>query len=654
VFKLRMIILRIVGLFVSCVLVLIGILLLRHSSIIPGIVVTLIATVFFALIAFLNEKYPLEDDAALAFKPYLIPVLFWIICAAALIYSVTTLAGQENSGPSGYWTSAAWIGSLFFLIFGMLWIAHWKFPKWEQIKDWFGQNKQEILIVTVLILVGGFLRAYIISLHPFPWSGDEASIGTEGSLILKGKVTNFFEGGWSGQPNWSFVPTALAEIVFGQTILAIRIVSVVEGTLTILFTYLLARELFERNRIIAILAAGFLVAFPVHLQFSRLGVNDIMDGLNVSLVLWLVVRAIRKDRPIDYLWAGIAGGLTFYTYIGSRLVLALAVFVLAYTALRQRGYLRSHFSHLGVFLAGIVVAIAPEGFYFYQHYNVFLTRWEQANILSNHWLIDAAHNSGLIIPAFLWKHFTDTILVYISNPAVAGCFNSPLPYLTIIGSILFLFGMGYTFSKLFEARMMTLLVWFWAVVFFGGFMTQDAPANSRLVMSLPAVAIFVGLGIYKFSDYLLKAKLINLQWQKIISAIIIVLLVGQNIGFYFGVYYYQNYNEDANGELGQQTGLELQRLGTDYDLYLFGIPRVFAAFPTTVFLAPDNGLYDLTTDKIGSLTLRSGKGNIFVAIPENRANLTAIEQKFPGGKWEAVPRKFKAEVLYYAYLLPPK
>ena len=102
----------------------------------------------------------------------------------------------------------------------------------------------------------------------------------------------------------------------------------------------------------------------------------------------------------------------------------------------------------------------------------------------------------------------------------------------------------------------------------------------------------LGLGIYKFTDYLLKIKLINLHWQKIISTIIVFILIGQKIGYYFGVYYYQNYNEDANGELGQRSSLELKQLGPDYDLYLFGTPRVFAAFPITVFLAPYNGLYD--------------------------------------------------------------
>jgi hypothetical protein len=350
-----------------------------------------------------------------------------------------------------------------------------------------------------------------------------------------------------------------------------------------------------------------------------------MDSLNASLVLWLVVRAIHKDRVTDYLAAGILGGLSFYTYIGSRLVLALAIVVLAYAVIRERGYFRSHLSRIGIFLAGAGVAIAPVGYYFFRHYDVFLTRWAQANIFSNDWLINASKNAGLSIPAFLWKHFTDTILVYISNPAVGAIYNSPMPYLTIFGSIFFL--------------MMTLLVWFWSVVFFGGFMTQDAPANARLIMSLPAVALFIGFGIYKFTDYLLRMKLINQHWQKIISAIVVLILIGQNIAFFFGVYYIQDYNEDANAELGQKTGLDLQRLGPNYDLYLFGVPRVFAAFPTTVFLAPENGLFE---------------GNIFVAIPENRNDLMAVSQKYPGGTWATTQRSFKQEVLYYAYFIPPK
>jgi 4-amino-4-deoxy-L-arabinose transferase-like glycosyltransferase len=612
---------------------------------------SLIATLIFVLTVFLNEKYPLKDEDAQAFKPFLAPAFFWLGSAISLIFVINTMATQESGGSLAYWVTAGWLISLLFLVIGMLWITHWEPPKWGQIKDWFSRNKKELLIVAGLLLAGAFFRSYILTHHPYPWSGDEASIGIEGRRILNGEVTDFFAGGWSGQPNWSFIPTALSEIIFGKTILAIRVVSMLEGTLAILFLYLLSRELF--NKTIAFLSAGFLVAFPIHLQFSRIGVNNIIDSLNVCLVLWLVIRAIRNSRPSDYLWAGIAGGLTFYTYVGSRLVLALALFVLAYTVLHQRGYIRTHISLLGIFLVGLIVAIAPQGYFFIRHPEIFMTRLSQASILSNNWVINAAHNSGKSIYAFLWKHFTDTILVYVSQPAVGNFFNSYMPYLTVLGAIFFLFGMGYTFTKLFEPRMMTLLVWFWSVVFIGGFMTQDAPANTRLVMTLPAVALFIALGIERFTDFFRRLKLINLRWQIIVCALLVLILVGQNIGFYFGKYYSLNYNEDSNAELGQQTGLELQRLGPNYDIYLFGTPRVFAAFPTTVFLAPENGLFDLRTDTLDSLALRPGKRNIFVAIPENRKDLETIAQKYPGGTWETKQKLYKQEILYYTYILPP-
>jgi hypothetical protein len=214
--------------------------------------------------------------------------------------------------------------------------------------------------------------------------------------------------------------------------------------------------------------------------------------------------------------------------------------------------------------------------------------------------------------------------------------------------------MGFAFAKILEPRMMILLVWFWSVVLLGGFLTQNAPANTRLVMTLPAVALFLALGIYGFTDYLLRMRLFNQHWRIIVSAMLVLILMGQNIAFYFGVYYFRDYSEDANAELGQLTGLELQHLGAAYDLYLFGTPRVFAAFPTTVFLAPDNGLFDLRSDTIDSMTLRPGKRNIFVAIPENRSDLITISQKYPGGTWESTPRRYKQEVLYYAYIIPPK
>jgi hypothetical protein len=131
------------------------------------------------------------------------------------------------------------------------------------------------------------------------------------------------------------------------------------------------------------------------------------------------------------------------------------------------------------------------------------------------------------------------------------------------------------------------------------------------------------------------------------------LLATQNIWFYFGTYRDADYFADPNGELYQQVGLELQQLGPNYDYYLFGLPRVFAASPTTMFLAPGNEMFDSTSEKIESTTLRPGNGNMFVAIPENRNDLDTIATKYPDGIWETIGRRYKPGVLYYAYILVP-
>jgi hypothetical protein len=137
-----------------------------------------------------------------------------------------------------------------------------------------------------------------------------------------------------------------------------------------------------------------------------------------------------------------------------------------------------------------------------------------------------------------------------------------------------------------------------------------------------------------------------------IIALVIILAI-QNLSFYFGTYREKYYNQDANGELAMEAGLELQQLGDKYDYYLFGVPRIFAEFPTTEFLAPKVEKFDLAAESIPELSFTPGRGAFVVAIPENQELLQQVKEKYPGGKWEIFPRKSRDEVLYYAYILTP-
>ena len=172
-------------------------------------------------------------------------------------------------------------------------------------------------------------------------------------------------------------------------------------------------------------------------------------------------------------------------------------------------------------------------------------------------------------------------------------------------------------------------------------------------MTSPAVALFVALGIYQLLNILMRLKFIKDWAGTALSILFCATLLIQNTVFYFGIYRTTYSFQDANGEFAMEIGKRLQQLGPKYNYYLFGIPRLFAAFPTDVFLAPDMNMEDLTTDSIASFTLSSDKGAIFAAIPDNLADLQKIAERYPGGKWEQFERIVQPEVLYYAYVYPP-
>jgi 4-amino-4-deoxy-L-arabinose transferase-like glycosyltransferase len=647
--KNRNIIIRYISLSISILLALVGIIILRQGEILSGILITIVAAILFVILTKYNEKNPLSGDDALVYQPIIMPSLFWIASISIMTFVLSYMSNWDRSGTINRWIAFGWVISLLCAAVGMLLAIKWH-PNWKQLGERIKNNRIELLIVASLLIVGFFLRIFILNDHPFPWSGDEASVGIEGQRIISGEVTDFFASGWSGQPNWSFVPTTLSLMILGKGIIAVRFVSALEGTLAILGLYLLSRELFGRN--VATLAAGFLVAFAYHLQFSRIGVNNIIDSMTVCFVLWLTSRAIRRGNIADYFWAGMAGGLSFYTYVGSRLVLLLAIIMIIYSIFFRRDSIKTQLVFMGSFLAAAILAMTPLLYYFIRHPDIFMTRFGQESIFLNHWLTNEAARTGTSIARILLKQFADTILVYISQPAVGNFFNSSQPYLSILGSIFFVFGMVYAFMKLKEPRMVTLLVWFWAVVFLGGVLTLSPPANTRLIMTSPAVAIFIALGITQFFRILTQLNLLNLRWQAIFSVSLLVILGMQNIAYYFGIYRYENYFQDATGEYAEVFGLELEKLGPNYDYYLFGLPRIFAAFPTIVFLSPENNMYDINRDMIDSLVLNPGKSNIFVAIPENRIDLERIKEIYPGGTWEEVGRRYRLEVLYYAYILP--
>lgn len=635
----------------SILFVLAGIIQLRAQSWMVGGICIVLAMLGFILSIRLLEKAPLTTEELETLRPWMIPAVLWAFVMSLLTVSVFYVADHFESVQTDRIAAVAWVVSV---ILGLLTVwgkPSWggnPRPLWERVKA----DRKELILLLVVILLAFALRTIDLINHPYPWSGDEASIGAEASRILSGETTNFFETSWSSQSNWSFLPTAISETMFGKNILAVRIPSALAGTLAVLFVYLAARELF--NPTVALMAGGFLATLPYHVHFSRLGVHNVVDSLMSALIFWLIARAMKTDDPRYYYSAGAVGGLCIYTYAGTRLALILGGLAILFLIVRQRDYLFSHWKHLIAFSVGILISAAPQAAFFARYPDIFIGRLGQEGILFNGWLTQQAAQTGKSIWEILFHQFTRTFMVFIASPAQGNFFNSPVPYLTIFGSILFLLGMAYALAFGWEPRHFIILIWFWAVVLFGGVLTMNPPANTRLLMTSPAVALFMALGAYKVMEYLQRFRIFPERLTVPVLVLIAGIITYQNVNFYMGEYKNKMYFEDANGEYAMEVSLIANKMGKDFRIHVLGAPRIFSGFPTFAFIAPENPRTDLNAETIPTLQLPPNTPAGFFAVPENRTLLQEISQRFPGGESGVVYRKTKPdEILFEYYILKP-
>jgi hypothetical protein len=301
-----------------------------------------------------------------------------------------------------------------------------------------------------------------------------------------------------------------------------------------------------------------------------------------------------------------------------------------------------------------MMSAAPQAAFFARHPDIFIGRMGQEGILFNGWLTQQATQTGKSVWEILFSQFTRTTLVFIASPAPGNTFNSPNPYLTVFGSILFLLGMGYALAYLFEPRHFIVLIWFWAVILFGGILTLNPPANTRLLMTSPAVAVLMALGAYKILEYLQKFRIVPERAVVLVLFGIVGIITYQNVRFYMYEYRVNAYFQDANGEYAMEVGLIANNMGKDFQIFLLGAPRVFSGFPTFSFIAPNNPRADLSAENILTLALPTDQKAGFFAIPENRSLLAEISQKYPGGESGVVYRRVRPdEILFEYYIIQP-
>lgn len=581
------------------------------------------------------------------------PAALWLTNLSITLIVCSTI-NLELPNPIHYLMLGLWLFNVALFCWNIVQMTQTPLPDRAAIGQWWQTHKVDILLVSLVGLGALLIRVIGLETYPYAFINDEGEVGWEALNLWHGYKANFFEMGWAGQPMVSFLPTLLSIKIFGLSAVAVRIIGALQGTVAVMGLYLLAREAFGRP--VAVISACLLAVLPWHVHFSRLGVMNVGDSLYSALALWLTYRALRKGSYLDYLPAGLITGMSLYTYVGTRLVLAMAVGVLVYAIIRQRHYLTSHFRHLAVFSFAFLMMAAPALYIFTTDPDEFLGRSNQEGLLAGNRLQQLADEEGIPQSEFLGRQLQRSVTIFFASQGPGQFFNTTQPYVPWWAAVFLFVGMMYVFWNITQVRYMMLVGWFWAPILLGSMLTLGPPSHQRMLSAAPALVLLVAIGLWK----LMQALQTITRWPKVIFVVLALCFVGitawHDLHYYFvGSYRTEHRFEVDGNEFSYEVGLRAGSLGPNYRLLLIGDPFIYAPFADFHYLT--NLQMDIedfnvvSPESIGGLP--RDKGLFFTAIPSRVDELKLVQQQLPGGTWDEVSFHTKEGILYYAYILPP-
>lgn len=316
--------------------------------------------------------------------------------------------------------------------------------------------------------------------------------------------------------------------LMGTGLAGLRMLSALMGAAHVPALYFLALQFFGRRT--ALLAALLLATFPPHLQFSRLGLNNIGDPLFGILALAFLARGLRQGRQADFALAGVMLGLTHYFYEGGRLfytpfVLSWLVWALV---LGRSGvdYLRPRATHL-LTLGGGLLLVAGLLYYSWAGADKsFMPRLDAVG-RDNSFLFNILHEPIETLSR-LWHNLTGPVLGYVYLPETSDYYSAGTAFVLPLLVPVFLLAVGICVWRL-QRPGYALLFWWVLGTSVGNSFIGDSLSAPRYVVVFPALALLLAVGFTHIPGLLLRRA----GWLH--GA---MLGLGLLAALYQGVYYY--------------------------------------------------------------------------------------------------------------------
>ncbi len=379
------------------------------------------------------------------------------------------------------------------------------------------ERKRPLAALVAILALAAFFRFYLIPDIPPGLYPDEAANGNNAVEALRTGGFKVFYPENNGREGLFINLQAGAIQLFGAKPWALRVVSAIIGTLSVLGIYLAGKEITGRTPV-ALLSSFFLATSFWHINFSRIGFRAIMLPFLAVFGMYWLLKALRTGKISSTLAAGIATGLGFYTYLGFRFMPFVLAVPLVYALVRWvRSRREPSISMVytididglpttsrgrsadtaatpcipcitALFLFVALVVALPIGLYFLEHPADFVGRSGQVSIFS----------AGSPLAEFAKSNLLTFGMLNIRGDCNPRHNLDCQPQLFWPVGILFLIGAALTARDLFLKPLSPAPYILFAWIFFMSLpatLTREGlPHALRAIGMLPPVMLFAGLG----------------------------------------------------------------------------------------------------------------------------------------------------------------
>ncbi|MFA4891378.1 MAG: glycosyltransferase family 39 protein [Candidatus Gracilibacteria bacterium] len=383
---------------------------------------------------------------------------------------------------------------------------------------------KEVFIVLGLVVVGAFLRFYMILELPCGLFPDQAISGLDSIRFSNGLISPII----GGNEGLFVYITALSHLLFGTGMWQIFIVSAFLGTATVATTYLAVKEFFGRN--IAFISSFILAVSGWHIALSRNGFRAILVPLIISLLAYLLAKSMRsktgKEKSLFYsLTAGVFA-LGFYTYNAYVLFVFGVGLVSLFLLFKYRrglgAFIKNNKKSLLLALGAFTLVILPIALFILIFPEKYFMRAGQVFVETG---------------SLMLQNFWQTVVGIFTHGDANWRHNPSGEAMLFVLLVPFFFG-GFLYS-LYKRRVYLVMVVIFLVMFLPAILTNEGtpPHGLRLIGIIPAIFVFAAIGL----SFLLKPK--N-EVLKLVGCVLLVIILG-----FTAVNGYQNYFKDAPNSL---------------------------------------------------------------------------------------------------------